>query len=73
MRNHTQPTLETFEQFHDHTGALWCAQVYYPEGKAKPQYWIATLAKVGTTTSIPCASMSQLCHEIAIRRQQPLF
>lgn len=73
MRNLKQPTIETLHQFHDHAGHLWCAQLYYPNGKADPRYWIANLSKVGTTISIPCASMSQLEHEVAIRRQLPLF
>lgn len=73
MRNHKQPTLETFQQFTDQAGHLWCAQIYYPEGKADPRYWIGYVCKVGTTISIPCATMPQLWHEINIRRQQSLF
>ena len=73
MRNHKQPTLETLQQFHDQAGHLWCVQMYYPQGKADPRYWIGYLCKVGTTISIPCGSMSQLEHEVAIRRQHELF
>jgi hypothetical protein len=71
MRNHKQPQLETITQFRDQAGALWCAQVYYPNGKRDP-YWVASLSMVGTTISIPCASMSQLWHEIGIRQQDAL-
>lgn len=69
MRNHNQPTLEIIQQFRDQANHLWCVQMYYPNGKADPRYWIGYVAKVGTTISIPCASMSQLEHEVAIRRQ----
>jgi hypothetical protein len=71
MRNLNTPTLETVTQWRDPAGALWCAQVYYPNGKRDP-YWIASVAMVGTTISIPCASMSQLWHEVGIRQQQAL-
>lgn len=71
MRNTKQPFLETITQWRDPAGALWCAQVYYPQGKADP-YWIASVSMVGTTVSIPCASMSQLWHEVGIRQQQAL-
>jgi hypothetical protein len=71
MRNLNQPTLETITQWRDPAGALWCAQVYYPKGKRDP-YWIASVNMVGTTISIPCASMSQLWHEVGIRQQLPL-
>jgi hypothetical protein len=71
MRNTKQPQLETITQFRDQAGALWCAQVYYPNGKRDP-YWVASLSMVGTTISIPCASMSQLWHEIGIRQQDAL-
>ena len=75
MRNHSQPTLETIQQFRDGLGSLWCVQLYYPNGKAKgnDRYWIGYLCQVGTTISIPCGSMSQLEHEVAIRRQHELF
>lgn len=73
MRNQTQPTLETLLQFRDDAGALWCAQLYYPQGKADPRYWIATVNMIGSTVSIPCASMSQLWHEVNIRRQRQLW
>ena len=71
MRNTKQPTTETIAQWRDPAGALWCAQIHYPKGKLDP-YWVASLAMVGTTISIPCASMSQLWHEINIRQQRPL-
>lgn len=71
MRNHKQPQLETLTQWRDQAGALWCAKVYYPNGKADP-YWIASVSMVGTTIDIPCASMSQLWHEVNIRQQQAL-
>jgi hypothetical protein len=71
MRNTKQPTTETLAQWRDQAGALWCAQIHYPKGKLDP-YWVASLAMVGTTISIPCASMSQLWHEINIRQQRPL-
>jgi hypothetical protein len=71
MRNHKQPQLETLTQWRDQAGALWCAKVYYPNGKADP-YWIASVSMVGTTIDIPCASMSQLWHEVSIRQQQAL-
>lgn len=62
-----QPTLETSEQFRDHTGALWCVQFYYPQGKRKgnDRYWIATIAKVGTTESIICANDWALERELS--------
>lgn len=71
MRNLTTPTIETITQWRDPAGALWCAQVYYPQGKRNP-YWIASVSMVGTTISIPCASMSQLWHEVKIRQQPAL-
>jgi hypothetical protein len=43
MRNNKQPVIETLTQWRDPAGALWCAQVYYPNGKSDP-YWIATSA-----------------------------
>lgn len=72
MRNHNQPALETIAQFRDRENSLWCAQRYYPEGKRKPQYWIAYLNKVGTNISIPCATEAQLWHEVNQRRQLEL-
>lgn len=71
MRNTKQPVLETITQWRDPAGALWCAQVYYPQGKRNP-YWIASVSMVGTTISIPCASMAQLWHEVSIRQQPAL-
>lgn len=71
MRNTKQPQLETLTQWRDPAGALWCAKVYYPNGKSDP-YWIASVSMVGTTIDIPCASMSQLWHEVSIRQQQAL-
>ena len=73
MRNLTQPTTETIVQFRDRAGALWCAQLYYPNGKRDERYWIATLSMIGKNVTIPCASMSQLWHEVNIRRQDDLF
>ena len=49
MRNHNQPTLEIIQQFRDQANHLWCVQMYYPNGKSDPRYWIGYLAKVGTT------------------------
>ena len=72
MRNHKQPAIETVTQWRDPAGALWCAQLYYPNGKRDDRYWIASVSMVGTTVSIPCASMSQLWHEVSIRQQQAL-
>lgn len=66
-----KPVLETLTQWRDPAGALWCAQVYYPNGKADP-YWIASVSMVGTTVDVPCASMSQLWHEVSIRQQPAL-
>lgn len=65
------PVIETLTQWRDPAGALWCAQVYYPNGKADP-YWIASVSRVGTTVDIPCATMSQLWHEVSIRQQPAL-
>lgn len=74
MRNHNQPTLETITQWRDQAGALWCAQTYYPRGKKKdPSYTIHMLCMVGTTISIPCASVAQLWHEVNIRQSKPLL
>jgi hypothetical protein len=73
MRNQSTPTLETVTQWRDPAGALWCAQMYYPLGKRKDsRYFIASLSMVGTTISIPCASVAQLWHEVSIRQQPPL-
>jgi len=71
MRNPKKPVIETLTQWRDPAGALWCAQVYYPNGKADP-YWIASVSMVGTTVDVPCASMSQLWHEVSIRQQPAL-
>lgn len=67
MRNLTKPTIETAEQFRDHEGALWCVQNYYPQGKRQgnDRYWITTIAKVGTTTSIVCADVWHLERELS--------
>ena len=73
MRNHKQPTLETIQQFRDGTGALWCVQLYYPEGKKDPRYWIGTINKVGTTKTITCSNMMQLDYEVGKLRQPTLF
>jgi hypothetical protein len=72
MRNTTKPAVETLTQWRDQAGALWCAQVYYPNGKKDRTYTIHLVCKVGTTISIPCASVSQLWHEVNIRQQQAL-
>jgi hypothetical protein len=73
MRNRNQPTLETLTQFRDPAGALWCAQLYYPEGKRKdPRYFIASLSMVGSTVTIPCATIAQLWYEIGLRQQPAL-
>lgn len=75
MRNSTQPVLETIQQFRDGTGALWCVQFYYPNGKSKggDRYWIGTIAKVGTTKSIPVSTLMQLDYEVGKLRQTALF
>lgn len=67
MRNLNKPTIETSEQFRDHTGNLWCVQFYYPQGKRHGQdrYWIATIAKVGSTESVVCADVWHLERELA--------
>jgi hypothetical protein len=70
MRNTTTPAIETITQWRDQAGALWCAQTYYPRGKRDTTYAIYLVSKVGTTISIPCASVSQLWHEVNIRQQQ---
>lgn len=67
------PTLETLQQFHDSTGALWCVQLYYPQGKADPRYWIGTINKVGTTKTITCATLLQIDYEVSKLRQPALF
>jgi hypothetical protein len=72
MRNTKQPTIETLCQWRDQAGALWCAQVYYPRGKKDHTYNIHLVCKVGTTISIPCASVAQMWHEVNIRQQQAL-
>ena len=71
MRNTKKPTIETLTQWRDQAGALWCAQTYYPNGKRDP-YTIHMVCMVGTTISIPCASVSQLWHEVNIRQQRAL-
>ena len=73
MRNLKQPTIETLHQFHDHAGHLWCAQLYYPNGKRDPRYWIGTVSMIGKNITIPCSNMAQLWHEVNIRRQDDLF
>jgi hypothetical protein len=70
MRTTKQPVLETVTQWRDQAGALWCAQTYYPRGKKDRTYTIHIVSKVGTTISIPCASVAQMWHEINIRQQQ---
>jgi len=72
MRNLNTPALETITQWRDPAGALWCAQTYYPNGKKDRSYAIHVVSMVGTTISIPCASVSQLWHEVSIRQQQAL-
>jgi hypothetical protein len=72
MRNLKQPTTETLTQWRDQAGALWCAQTYYPNGKKDTTYTIHMVCMVGTTISIPCASVSQLWHEVNIRQQRAL-
>ena len=71
MRNHKQPTLETIQQFRDGTGNLWCVQLYYPNGKAKgnDRYWIGTINKVGTPTTITVSNLMQLDYEVGKLRQ----
>ena len=62
-----KPILETSEQFRDAQGNLWCVQTYYPQGKrnGNDRYWLATIAKVGTTESIVCADVWALERELA--------
>lgn len=72
MRTSSRPAIDTLAQFRDDAGALWCAQLYYPKGKRDPNYWIATVSMVGRNITIPCATMSQLWHEVNIRRQREL-
>lgn len=71
MRNRTQPTLETIQQFRDGLGSLWCVQLYYPNGKAKgnDRYWIGTINKVGTTHTITVSNLMQLDYEVGKLRQ----
>ena len=77
MRNYDTPKLETIEQFRDNNGALWCVQFYYPKGKrhGNDRYWLATIAKVGTTESITCADIWHLERELGklknIKPQRP--
>jgi hypothetical protein len=77
MRNTDTPKLETIEQFRDNNGALWCVQFYYPKGKrhGNDRYWLATIAKVGTTESITCADIWHLERELGklknIKPQRP--
>jgi hypothetical protein len=61
-----KPTLETIEQFRDSTGALWCVQFYYPQGKhhGNDRYWLATINQVGTTKTITCADTWHLEREL---------
>ena len=77
MRNNTQPTLETIQQFHDLRGDLWCVQIYYPKGKKDDRYWIITISYVGCPDeqSIKCATMNQYDYEVRklTRGQQVLF
>jgi hypothetical protein len=72
MRNTKQPAVETLTQWRDQAGALWCAQVYYPNGKKDRTYNIHMLCMVGTTIRIPCASVAQLWHEVNIRQTKPM-
>lgn len=74
MRNSTQPMLETLQQFRDELGALWCVQLYYPNGKAKgnDRYWIGTINKVGTTHTITVSNLMQLDYEVGKLRQATL-
>jgi len=72
MRNFNQPALETITQWRDQAGALWCAQTYYPNGKKDRTYTIHMVCMVGTTISIPCASVAQMWHEVGIRQAKPL-
>ena len=60
-----KPTLETTEQFHDHDGALWCVQLYYPKGKkhGNSAYWLGSLANITTGEVIPFATLAQLYKE----------
>ena len=62
-----KPVLETTEQFRDAEGALWCVQTYYPQGKrnGNDRYWLATIAKVGSTEAIVCADVWALERELA--------
>ena len=75
MRNNTQPTLETIQQFRDCNADLWVVQLYYPQGKAKgnDRYWIATITKAGAPKpAITCANMMQLDYEVSRLRQPTL-
>lgn len=72
MRNSTQPTSELLTQWRDPSGSLWCAQAHYPKGKRHSEYCLFYVSMVGTTVSIPCASVSQLWHEVGIRQQAAL-
>ena len=72
MRNHKQPTLETIQQFRDGIGSLWCVQLYYPNGKHDPNYWIGTINNVTTNKTITCATLAQLDYEVNKLRQPTL-
>lgn len=74
MRNTTQPLVEVITQWRDPANALWCAKVYWPKGKKRGNdvYCLYSVDMVGTTISIPCASVSQLWHEVNLRQQQAL-
>jgi len=74
MRNATQPVIEVVMQWRDQANHLWCAKVHYPRGKARGNavYCMYTIDMVGSTITIPCASVAQMWHEVAIRQQRPL-
>lgn len=74
MRNNTQPTLETIQQFHDLRGDLWCVQIYYPKGKGagNDRYWIGTITNISTNESRAVATIGQLDHEVRKLRQPTL-
>lgn len=72
MRNATQPIVEVITQWRDPANALWCAKVHYPKGKAKGNavFCVYSVDMVGTTITIPCASVAQMWHEVTIRQQR---
>lgn len=73
MRTSNQPKLETLQQFRDGLGQLWCVQLYYPRGKRDSAYWIGTINKVGTPTTITVSTLMQLDYEVGKLRQPLLW